>query len=342
MDQMQATKKKGRILHQKRDRGLCQYALSGLGGLILGGGTFMGQALPLGACLISAQPPGGRALGATIGAVLGYFIRCEPAEAVEYTAVSLLMLLTIFLFRGTSLPTYGWFMPLSCFVICGVMGAVGIWGSVEPQILPWLGKATMGAVGTFVFRKAMAGHRGGWVILAGAMVFSLSGVGRYIDLGLLGAVTIASVTGELLPGAVMGIALDLAGGGELPMTLVMVVPGILCKLLSVKRAWLRGLLYGILPVATLVLSGEWDGATISAIAAGAVLGYVLGLSPILTPEVTATEDHNGGKRREMAASVLDALGMELPNPPQGNGCEAERIFDAVGERVCKKCPLFRR
>ena len=341
MDQAQATRKKKKLLYLKGSEGITQYLLSAFGGVVLGAGTAMGQGLPLGACLVAAQIPGGRAVGTAIGAVVGYFLGCEPADAVEYTAVSLLMLLTLFLFQGTILPGKKWFMPLSCGLICGIMGSVRLFGSVEITVLPWLAKALLAVIGTYVFRKAMGGHRVGWVLMAGAMAFSLAGRGIYIDLGLTGALMIACISGELLPGSIMGMALDLSGKYSCPMTFILMLPGIACKLLGANRRWLKGILYGALPVATLFLFGEGELPQIPGCVLGAVMGLFFGISPILTPEVTTTEGRDKGRINEQAAEVLEALAMDLPNPPICVGTETEQIFDAVGDRLCRDCPRSR-
>lgn len=342
MEQAQMIRKKSKKFWKKGSEGLCHYALSGLAGFVLGGGTFQGHALPLGACLVAAQPPGGRALGAVIGSVAGYFFRCDPAEAVEYTAVSLLVLMTMYLFQGTTLPGHGWFMPLCCGFIYLTMGGVRLLGSVEVGILPWIAKGVLSILGTVIFRKAIGGHRKNRVIFGGALVFCLAGVGRYVDIGLCGALAVASVTGELLPGAVMGMALDIGSGDTFYHTFLTVLPGVICKLLRVKRRETAALLYGIVPVITLAAMGEGQVPRLLGVAFGSVIGYVLSRSPILTPEVTTSEEEDTRNISEQVAAILDALGGELPNPCQLQGGETERIFDAVGERVCRSCSLFHR
>ena len=205
MEQAQKVRKKSKKIRTKRSEGVCQYALSGLAGMILGGGLFQGQGLPLGVCLIAAQSPGGRALGAATGAIAGYFLRCDPGEAVEYTAVSLLVLMALYLFQGTALQGRGWFMPLCCGMICLVMGGIRVMSATEAHVAWWIGRGLLAALGTQIFRKAMGGHRRSRVVFGGLLVFSLATVGKYVDLGLWAAMTVSCVTGELLPGAVMGV-----------------------------------------------------------------------------------------------------------------------------------------
>ncbi len=340
MDQVQTANRNRKILRRRRTETAYRSVFSGLGAFILGSGTFMGQALPLGACLISAQPPGIQAFGAASGAIAGYFLRCEPAEAVEYTTVSLLMLFTLFLFQGTELPSYRWFMPLCCSMICAIMGAVRLLGSGEVTILPWIGKAILGAVGTHVFRKAM-GERGMCrMLFTGAMVFSLAGVGRYIDLGLLMGTVMSSMMGELLTAAVMGMALDLGGNGISYMTFMMVLPGVVCRVFSIKKTWIKGVVYSILPWGVMMLLGEWSVSQLLSITLGSCIGHIIGRPHAPKPGDGIVEEKDRGEPHEQAAAVLDALRQELPSMPVREGKETEQIYDAVGERVCRTCTRY--
>ena len=78
----------------------------------LTGTKLMGHGRPLAAWIIAARPPGLPSVAATFGAILGYGLRCEGPEAVEFSALCLLLLVTGPLFQGTSLPTTRWFLPL--------------------------------------------------------------------------------------------------------------------------------------------------------------------------------------------------------------------------------------
>ena len=342
MEQTKVKMKQGTTAYRKGAQRLCQFLLSGVGGLILGGGTYMGQALPLGASLIAAQSPGERAFGATVGAIVGYFLRCEPAEAVEYTAVSLLMLLTLFLFQGTALHGYKWFMPLCCMMVCGVMDGVRSLSAADVAIFPWVCKGLTGALATYIFRRAMIGQRWAWVLLVGTMVFSLGGSGKYVDLGLLLGILIASVTGEMIPGTVMGMALDLCVGYDFPMTFVIAFPAICYNLFPYKKRWVKGILYGLLPIGVLIAFGDRELSQLISVAVGAVVGTLCSYSPSLTPEVTAVENRGREQAQEQAVAVLEALGMELPDDPEWSAKERDRIFDGVGDRLCRNCTGFRQ
>ncbi len=308
-----------------------------MGAFVLGGATLGGQALPLGASLIGAQTTKAEALATAIGAVGGYFLRQDRVEAVEYTAVSILVLLTLILFQGTSLPGNRWFMAVSCGVICTLMTGVGLLGTADVPLLPWLGKAVLGALATYGFRQGVEGQKRYRLFLAAAVAFSLSGTGKYIDLGLLWGALMVVFTGELFAGAVIGAALELGGGGLPHMTLVMVLPWICCKFLGIKKKWLRGLLWGILTCGMLLLLGEGEIAQWSGIGLGTLMGLALCRRTPGGKKETKKEALPPVEVYGQVAEILEALGTEPIRQTMGRGSETERVFHAVGERVCRKC-----
>ncbi len=342
MDQIKESRRKGKTIQKDLLQQLCRYVLSVGAGFILGGCTVGGQALPLGACLVGAQPLGGCAFGTAVGAVAGYFFRCDPAEAVEYSALTVLMLLTLLLFQGTGLTIRKWFMPLCCGVVCTILGAVRMIGSIDVTLVMWLERATLAVFGVQIFRKALGGDRRGRVFLGGAMILGLAGIGRYIDIGLGGAVLVACVSRELFPATVMGITLELSGKMPEHMTLAMVLPGIFCKFLRIRKRSTVALSFGILPGIVLYLTGGGHVPQYIGILAGAVGGYFLSRSPMLPSTVTTSEDRTGGERLEQAAQVLEALGKDLPIGETPCSREAEKVFDAAAEQVCRKCTFFHR
>ncbi len=342
MDQIKESRRKGKVLQRDFLQRLCQYALSVGAGFVLSGCSVGGQTLPLGACLVAAQPLGGCAMGTAMGAVAGYFFRCDPADAVEFSALTVLMMLTLLLFQGTGLPLRKWFMPLCCGAICVVLGAVRMVGSIDVTMRLWVVRGSVAAFGVPIFRKALGGDRRGRVLMGGAMILGLAGVNEYIDVALGAAVLVACVSRELFPATVMGITLELSGKMPEHMTLAMVLPGVFCKFLRIRKRSTVALSFGILPGVILYLMGGGQASQYAGILAGAVGGYCLSRSPMLPNAVTTSEDRTGGERLEQAAQILEALGKELPVEETPCNREAERVFDAAAEQVCRKCTFFHR
>ncbi len=340
MDQIKEARRKGGLLHRELLQRLCQYALSVGAGFVLGGCSVGGQPLPLGASLVGAQPLGGCAMGTAIGAVAGYFLRCDPADAVELSALTVLMVLTLLLFQGTGLLLRKWFMPLCCGGIYAVLGAVRLVGSIDVTMLLWAARAAVAAVGVQIFRKALGGDRRGRVLLGAAVVLGLAGIGEHIDVALMAAVLVACVSRELFPATVMGITLELSGKMPEHMALAMVLPGVFCKFLRIRKRSTVALAFGILPGAVLYCMGGGQASQYVGILAGAVGGYCFSRSPMLPNAVTTSEDRTGGERLEQAAQILEALGKEIHTEETPCAREAEKMFDAAAEQVCCKCRFF--
>ena len=98
------------------------------GGFLLSGIGIQGRALPLAACLVAAQPFGLRAMATAFGACLGYFLRCDGAEAAELIALCMMSLAQSAVFQGTSLPRFRWFSPCLTAGVCAVLSGVGLLG----------------------------------------------------------------------------------------------------------------------------------------------------------------------------------------------------------------------
>ena len=97
-------------------------------GFVLSGVKLFSQPLPIAACLVAALPMGSQPILAAVGAIVGYFLRCDAAFAAEYTAVTLLMLAAVSVFHGTRLPSSPWFMSLMAAGVSAVLGGLGILG----------------------------------------------------------------------------------------------------------------------------------------------------------------------------------------------------------------------
>ena len=342
---MKATsaKKKQLYKYPQWSRGLCQCLLTFLGGWLIAGGQIYGQALPLGACFVAAQALGLRTWMALAGVVLGYFVQCEPAQAMEFSALAVLMPVTRLLFQGTVLGEKRWFLPLCCGLIAGIFGAVRLSGADELHTLLWLSKALLAGFCTRGFCRALRGNRRAGVMLAAALVLGLGGKGRYIDLGFFTAVLLSCLSGELLPAGVLGMAMDLAGGTKGGFfTAALILPPIFCSLLRLRRRELRALAYLVLPGAALLFVGKAELRDLTGIALGAVCGYALGGSSLLSETVTSTGESLCNEALEEAASMLELLGAEMPRERKLCPSETDAVFDGAAEQVCRRCAFFHR
>lgn len=308
---------------------------------VLTGASLLGQTLPLAACYVAALRISPSGAAAAFGAVIGYFTRSSPPEAVEYVALVLLVLMTQLLFQGTGALQSRWFLPIVAAVMCGILGSVRLLGSAQVRLSLWCSKCLLTALCTDAFTRALHEREQSTVFLAAAVVSGLCGLAQGFDLGLLLAVALCCVGTETVPALVFGLTLDLSGAYSPCATLALALPALVCHLLKGGTQRLRSLTYIVCPLAVLAFFDALSlGRTIS-ILLGTLGGLLLHRLPILPKRLAETPEDNADSRLEEAAQVLELLCGELPEQADSTN-EAEQIFDAAAERICRHCPRFQR
>ena len=310
------------------------------GGFLLSGAQLNGNALPLAACLVAAQPFGLRAVGAAVGACIGYFMRCDGAEAAELIALCLMSLAQTAVFQGTRLPRFRWFYPCLTAGVCAVLCGVGLLGG-QGEVLLWAVRVGLAGICCWVFRNALRGNASSRVLLASAVMAGLSPLVPKADLGLLCAVALSAATQELLPAAVMGIALDIFGATN-HAAIALLLPAVLCRRFSrTEHRTLCTLAFAVVPNLILLLFREASAGSCMVICAGAALGALA--RQLGWREMTENTSDTALARLENAAQVLELLQRRLPQSAENpSASEAESVYDGAAERVCRCCARFHR
>lgn len=315
-------------------------AVLAAGSFLISGATLFGQALPLAACVTAALPIGLKSFMAAFGAVLGYFLHCESALAAEYTAVTLLMLAAAAVFQGTNLPALRWFMPLMAAGVCAVLGGISVLGG-GLQISLLLTKVLLALMATAVFHKAFAGNRKAAMLPAAAMLSGLSGLFSSFDLGLLAACALCAASGEVTTAAIAALALDLTGNYGLCAMPALVLPALMCRLLRRNDRVLSAAAWALLPNVVLLCFDRLSFGLFAAVTVGSLGG--IALRRFLPQTVFSHAQSGADGRLEEAANVLDTLCKHLPEEVFSvSHSEAEEVYDAAAERVCRCCPRFHR
>lgn len=305
------------------------------GGFLFSGGRLLGQALPLGACLVAAQPFGWRSLSAAAGAVAGYFLWHGGAGGAEFAALALLMLAAVTVFQGTHLPATPWFLPAMAGAVSAVLGLVTLdWTS--PAALCWWGGRSLLAGLLALGLRREEGQTLRWVCAAAGLAGLPLNWGPGFCLGLL---LLGWGAEPLLLGAV-GAAMDLSGGTPC-MSAALLTAALLCRPLPARADLSRLGLCLILPCAVLALFGALRWPLLLGAAVSVPLGLLLRHRWPL-PTASADTGEPAG-RLQAAARVMDMLGAQLP----AAGCapvqsETDSMFDGAAERVCRCCPRFHR
>lgn len=311
-----------------------------VGCFIVSGASLFGQALPLAACVVAALPMGTNALAAAFGSIAGYFLRCEAAFAAEYAAMTMLMLAALAVFQGTRLPYMRWFMPTMAASVCAVLGGISVLGG-ELQISFLLSKILLSFVVTAAFRRAFGGNQNALWVLIGALVSGLSGLNLPFDLGFLCACMFCAASTRLSQAALLGLALDLTGlYGQCAMP-ALIAPALFCRKLSKNERIMPTITFALLPPMVFACFGHFGFGISAASFCGALLGLLFRNS---ASSIFATQEGDRANERLYEASkLMDMLSRHLPEEilsvPHS---EAEEVYDAAAERVCRCCPRFHR
>ncbi len=338
MKYMQVSTKRALRVRRRGSRLLTRTLAAFAVSYVLTGASLLGQALPLAACYVAALRVSPSGAAAAFGAIIGYFTRCAPPEAVEYVALVLLILLTQLLFQGTGVLQTRWFLPLIAAAMCGILGSVRLLGSAQVRLSLWCAKCLLTALCTDAFTRTLQERETHTVFLAAALVSGLCGIGQRLDLGLMLAVALCSRATELVPAAVFGLSLDLSGAYAPCATLALTLAALVCHLRKDSTQRLRALSYVVFPISALACFHALSLGRAISVGLGALGGLVLQRLPQGLHE---TSEQRADSRLEEAAQVLELLCGELPEQAEPSD-EAEQIFDAAAERVCRHCPRFRR
>ncbi len=310
-------------------------------GFLLSGATLLHQPLPLAAALVAALPFGAPQLFAVGGALLGYLLRCDAAQAVQYSALTLLMLAAAVVFYGTGLPAREWFMPVMASAVNALLGGVFLFGAGVASIGLWVATSLLSGIGTLGFRAALRGDKTARLLLLAALLSGISAFAKPIDFGLCAACALSITMRGLLPTAVAAISLDLTGSYAGFATVALLLPAILCGTMRKKS-----LLYAsffLLPNVVFFAIGQLTLGRFIGICAGTLLGVFLRRIPYLR-NFFATELHDAATiRLSKAAAVLEQISNRLPKVSNAaSQGEAESVYDGAAERVCRCCARFHR
>jgi len=311
-------------------------ALFAVAGFVLSGVKLFARPLPIAACFVAALPMGSQAFAACFGAIVGYFLRCNSAYAAEYTAVALLMLAAVSVFHGTSLPSVPWFMPLMASCVSAVLGGLGILGG-SAQVGFLIAKVTLAALATAWLKKYSSTKN--TLLLCTLLASGLCGISDF-DLAFLVACAYCCANGEVTSAAVLGLALDLSGGYGQCATVALIVPTLLQRGLPRQDIILRSAMYLLLPSAVFLCFGQVNIGIFAAIFVGVIGGILLRR---FLPTALCENCAQGTSALEQAAQILELTCKQLPHETfTAPVAEAEEVYDAAAERMCRCCPRFHR
>ena len=320
-----------------RQAGFC------FGGFLLAAGQAAGRPLPLAACLVFLAGVWPGALAALAGACGGYLLFWGWAGAMEPLALSLSFFSAAVIFRNT--PISG---PALCAGLTGAVGVVflldsGLSGGSLAHLLASAASAGLAPVLWDRAKDRLRARRLCGVLLLGCLAAAVPPYGAALGAAL--AFTLLTVGGSL-PGTVLcGAAIDLNGALPLPVTGILALGLLLCRLAAADTARRRACLLVCGALAWQLFFGRLS--LLFCLSAGLGCGAGCLLPPQLTEPVAAL-----ARKRTRDAAPQPQPGVEralesmhrvlMGENPALSPEELSRVYDFAAEKVCRCCVCFGR
>ncbi len=301
---------------------------------VLSGAAVLEQPLPLAVGLVAAWGAQTATLGATLGAMAGYFVFWGLDAGLIPAATVFLVGTGTLIFRGTPLVHRAWFPVAITAVMQALLGVAFLLDGGLIMTLRWVVWTLVAAASSLCFQQARQRRLpGALLFLFACLVLGLNRIGY--DACTLGlafgvAVTVAATGTEsgLAVGVTAALALSLSQPGGVAMSLAL--PPLLGRRLRrpVPRAAVGWLCVGL---GIAVFGTAWQ-------VPAALLGCLCALpvpqrwfdAPVGTSRARRQLTHASEAMRQVCAM----LGEAEEAPPEAN---AAVIYDRVAEQVCRLC-----
>ena len=333
-----------------------------------------GGGSPFGAAFVAAAGTGWGGAAALLGAVSGYLLGGGIGWGIRYVAASVLCFTVAYIFQEFSFGRSAFFMPFAAAAVTALtafLGSFSLSGASSPNLSSLVLEGALAFGGAYFFRYALRPdgdlsekgeiRRSVSCTVLGACVlmslvplrlFGLLSVGRALALIVLMA---SALRGGMLTGAaagtVLGIAMDLASGGECFFVMTFAFSGLLSGVFS-RHSRLVFTLSFVLSAA-LCAASVWDPALSAALLyetfSASVIFILLPGRFLGAIGMLLHEDARGGGERDLrrfvaarVRSLSEAYGelygvVEHSLSEAGNDSDVASVFDRAADRVCVHC-----
>ncbi len=349
------------------------WALNFCMGFILGAVPVFGGCGSFGIAICAQAGPQLSGFFCALGASAAYLMAFPFAEGIKYVAGVFLVFTSAYIFQDLRLSRRAWFMPCVAAVftlLTGIMGSI----EMKPDIGMLAGifvRTVFAGGGAYFFREALSTkerdtdsaeirHGIALVVFSACMLMCLERI-RIVDALSLGRfaaiilVMISSFKGGALSGAaagtVLGLAMDIAAGGEAECSFVYAFAGMISGFFSRHGCLLFTLAYVICSaLAVLGLMGtETEMDIFYEVFAASVIFMVLpsGLRNI-AGALIRPEQLSAGESglRKYAARRVEKISLALKDlyytvdsaiVAECNDEDISKIFDRAADQVCSRC-----
>lgn len=362
-----------RLGDRPRLKSAAGYVLNFILGFALSGSVIMENLAPFGIAAVGRARADWGGVSCLAGAILGYIFLGGFDWGIRYVSTITLVFTVAFVFRETQIIKKAWFMPAVVSIITAATSLLNSYDFLDsfPSAVSVFVEVVLAGAATWFFTIALTPQRAdseaeerrqavSLLILSACLLMSLSGITlmNVISIGRFFALLVvltAAFKGGMLPGCAagtaLGLAMDMAAGGEVFFSMAYAFAGLIGGAFS-KHGRLLFLVSYILANTVAVL-WTWGvslrlelmyevfaATVIFAILPDVLLEYAGGLAQLPMPGTgesglrryaAARAQRVGSAFRELYATVFKSLsGTENDN-------DVATVFDRAAEAVCVSC-----
>ena len=343
-------------------------------GLTMSWARVMGGGAPFGMAMVACSGAGITGVFSLCGASIGYLLSGGLEWGIRYIAAAVLIYTVAFVFHELDMYKSVYFMPSASALVMGLTGFLGSF-SLDATSVPLAAElfleVTLAFGGTYFFREALSNelctsetaelrHSVAVMIMAACGLMSVSGIVLFDTLSMgrvlaLILVMTSAMKGGLLTGAavgtVLGLAMDVAGGGTSFYAMAYSFSGLLAGVFG-KHGRLMFVLAFLLSSALAVVCG-WDSvyyisALLESFCAAAIFmllpsAFLNAVGVILQCMERGSGESNlrrfaAGRVRNLSDAYTELFETVRKNvTEQYNDENIARIFDRAADEVCVKC-----
>ena len=307
--------------------------------LLFSAAALGGRPLPLAACFLLCASTWQTVTAAAIGAAVGYILIWGWAHALEMLALCLLFVFARIIFRRMPVS-----LPLLGAALTGALGAVFLLdtGFSAFYLTHYLSRVGMVWLAPQIYLAALEEQHGrARLALAGLGLMSLAGflppVGLMLSCGTALVLSAVFPAGELLPGLLCGIALDMGAGLRGLMTGSLAAAGMVRLIPGLDKPRIKGAACFFAAVIWPLFFGALQWNMVIGFGLGAAGLMLYPANPVRTlPAVRTAESNEAPLRRvsRVMGAMYEVLSRD-PGPVRGE--ELAEVYDFAAAQVCKCC-----
>ncbi len=376
----QKTKKRGAVLvgliqikDNPRIKSVAGYLLNFVLGFAMSGSIIMTNLAPFGIGIVGRARAGWGGICCLFGASIGYIMLGGFDWGIKYIATITLVFTVSFVFRDTRIINKAWFMPTVVSLVTLLTSFLNTFEFLDnfPSVVSVFTEVVLAEASTYFFTIALTPQKTGsekterrqaisLLVLLACLLMSLSAieimgvisVGRFFALII---VLTAAFKGGMLPGCAagtaLGLAMDMASGGEVFFSMAYAFAGLiggtfskhgrLMFLLSYIIANMVAVLWTWGATLRLDLMYEVFAATvIFALLPDSLLEYVGGIAVLPAPGTgeSGLRRYAAGRAERISTAFRELYGTVFKSlTGTENDNDVATVFDRAAGTVCVNC-----